>query len=437
MRMDDMMGNPEHEQMRAHDQQATDQHATGTSAQQEPSAVSGGCADGAAGAIPEDDRLESYRFHLPEDQIAQHPAPERGGSRLLVLDRRGAGAGTLNHARFADLCDHLPEGCLLVANNSKVLPARLLGLRPTGGKVEFLLLTPLPLLEGLAGGDAGAGSRRDSTGEGLRDEGEGWRSVPAEGLLRASKKIRTGDVMDFGPHLRVEVIQPGDFGRSAVRLHWMGDLRQLFLQQGHLPLPPYIRRETGAATPDAQEDRDRYQTVYADDSRLGSVAAPTAGLHFTDDLRARLAATDRQWAEVTLYVGYGTFSPVRCADIRQHAMHREYIEVGEATAAAIRAAKAEGRPVVTVGTTSTRTLEGTVRACGEVRAFTGWTDIFIKPGYRFTVADHIITNFHLPESSLLMLVSAFAGRTRVLSAYAEAVARGYRFFSYGDAMLLL
>ncbi|NHZ47938.1 tRNA preQ1(34) S-adenosylmethionine ribosyltransferase-isomerase QueA [Nitratidesulfovibrio liaohensis] len=442
MRMDDTMGNTGHEQMRAPDQQAPnrhdpDQHATGTSAQQEPSAVSGGCADGAAGAIPEDDRLESYRFHLPEDQIAQHPAPQRGGSRLLVLDRRGAGAGTLAHARFADLCDHLPEGCLLVANNSKVLPARLLGLRPTGGKVEFLLLTPLPLLEELAGGDTGTGSRRDSTGEGLRDEGEGWLSVPAEGLLRASKKIRTGDVMDFGPHLRVEVIQPGDFGRSAVRLHWRGDLRQLFLAQGHLPLPPYIRRETGAVTPDAQEDRDRYQTVYADDSRLGSVAAPTAGLHFTDDLRARLAATDRQWAEVTLYVGYGTFSPVRCADIRQHAMHREYIEVGEATAAAIRAAKAEGRPVVTVGTTSTRTLEGTVRACGEVRAFTGWTDIFIKPGYRFTVADHIITNFHLPESSLLMLVSAFAGRRRVLSAYAEAVARGYRFFSYGDAMLLL
>lgn len=378
------------------------------------------------GSIPEDDRLESYRFHLPEAQIAQHPAPERGGSRLLVLDRS---AGTLAHARFADLCDHLPEGCLLVANNSKVLPARLLGVRPTGGKVEFLLLTPLPLLEEMAHASGGR--------DGLHEEADGWRSVPAEGLLRASKKIRPGDIMDFGPHIRVEVVQPGDFGRSAVRLHWRGELRQLFLQQGHLPLPPYIRREADAATPDAQEDRDRYQTVYADDSRLGSVAAPTAGLHFTDELRARLAATDRQWAEVTLYVGYGTFSPVRCADIRQHAMHREYIEVGEATAAAIRKAKAEGRPVVTVGTTSTRTLEGTVRACGEVRAFTGWTDIFIKPGYRFTVADHIITNFHLPESSLLMLVSAFAGRGRVLAAYEEAVARGYRFFSYGDAMLLL
>jgi len=385
-----------------------------------------------AGSVPEDHRLESYRFHLPEAQIAQHPSPERGGSRLLVLDRRTVekgGAGTLSHARFADLCDHLPEGCLLVANNSKVLPARLLGLRPTGGKVEFLLLTPLPLLEELPHASAGR--------DGVRDDADGWRSVPAEGLLRASKKIRPGDVMDFGPHIRVEVVQPGDFGRSAVRLHWRGDLRGLFLEQGHLPLPPYIRRENTAQTEDAPEDRDRYQTVYADDARLGSVAAPTAGLHFTDRLRDRLAATDRQWAEVTLYVGYGTFSPVRCADIRQHAMHREYIEVSEATAAAIRKAKAEGRPVVTVGTTSTRTLEGTVRACGEVRAFTGWTDIFIKPGYRFTVADHIITNFHLPESSLLMLVSAFAGRGRVLAAYEEAVARGYRFFSYGDAMLLL
>ena len=421
MDTDDTMGNTGNEQMR-----------TTT----EPAADTDTMTGNDKGIVPEDDRLESYRFHLPEDQIAQHPAPERGGSRLLVLDRRASGPGTLTHARFADLCDYLPEGCLLVANNSKVLPARLLGLRPTGGKVEFLLLTPLPLLEELAGGDSGMGDAARKS-DGLREEGDGWRSVPAEGLLRASKKIRPGDVMDFGPHLRVEVIQPGDFGRSAVRLHWRGELRQLFLQQGHLPLPPYIRRETGAATPDAQEDRDRYQTVYADDSRLGSVAAPTAGLHFTDGLRARLAATDRQWAEVTLYVGYGTFSPVRCADIRQHAMHREYIEVSEATAAAIRAAKAEGRPVVTVGTTSTRTLEGTVRACGEVRAFTGWTDIFIKPGYRFTVADHIITNFHLPESSLLMLVSAFAGRTRVLAAYAEAVARGYRFFSYGDAMLLL
>lgn len=412
MRMDDTMGNTGHDLTRA----ATEP-GTGT--------------DG----VPEDDRLESYRFHLPEDRIAQHPAPERGGSRLLVLDRRTgrAGGAGLTHARFADLCDHLPEGCLLVANNSKVLPARLLGVRPTGGKVEFLLLTPLPLLEEMAG----TADRVASTHDGLRDEAGGWRSVPAEGLLRASKKIRPGDVMSFGPDLSVEVTEPGDFGRSAVRLHWRGELRRLFLEQGHLPLPPYIRRETGADTEDAPEDRERYQTVYADDSRLGSVAAPTAGLHFTDDLRARLAATDRQWAEVTLYVGYGTFSPVRCADIRHHAMHREHIEVGEATAAAIRKAKAEGRPVVTVGTTSTRTLEGTVRACGEVRAFTGWTDIFIRPGYRFTVADHIITNFHLPESSLLMLVSAFAGRRRVLAAYEEAVAQGYRFFSYGDAMLLL
>lgn len=435
MRMDDTMGNTGNEQ-----KHATSVSVTDKTERRIPAALSGGGTDGAAGTVPEDDRLESYRFHLPEDQIAQHPAPERGGSRLLVLDRRAegkGGAGTLTHARFADLCDHLPEGCLLVANNSKVLPARLLGVRPTGGKVEFLLLTPLPLLEELAGGDGGKSDAAARKTDGLRDAGDGWYSVPAEGLLRASKKIRPGDSMDFGPDLRVEVIQPGDFGRSAVRLHWRGNLRQLFLEQGHLPLPPYIRRETSTGSQDAPEDRDRYQTVYADDSRLGSVAAPTAGLHFTDELRARLAATDRKWAEVTLYVGYGTFSPVRCADIRQHAMHREYIEVSEATAAAIRAAKAEGRPVVTVGTTSTRTLEGTVRACGEVRAFAGWTDIFIKPGYRFTVADHIITNFHLPESSLLMLVSAFAGRTRVLSAYEEAVARGYRFFSYGDAMLLL
>lgn len=387
-----------------------------------------GAGSGADGA-PEDNHLESYRFHLPEDQIAQCPAPERGGSRLLVLDRGARTADALTHAGFADLCAHLPEGCLLVANNSKVLPARLTGVRPTGGKVEFLLLTPLPLLER---------PEQDAHGrDGWRDEGGGWRSAPAEGLLRAGGKIRPGDGMTFGDAIRVEVRTTEEFGRCAVRLHWRGELRRAFLERGRLPLPPYIRRESGPETPDRPEDRDRYQTVYADDTRLGSVAAPTAGLHFTDALRARLAATDRGWAEVTLYVGYGTFSPVRCADIRHHRMHREYIEVDEAAAVAIRRARAEGRAVVTVGTTSTRTLEGVVRACGEVRPFAGWTDMFIRPGYRFTVADHILTNFHLPESSLLMLVAAFAGRTRVLAAYAEAVARGYRFFSYGDAMLLL
>lgn len=356
--------------------------------------------------------LASYTYDLPEDQIAQHPSGERGGSRLLVLDRT---TGVVTHSTFADLCEHLPKGALLVVNNSKVLPARLLGHRPTGGKVEFLLLTPLPLITPLATTTATE---------------PGWQVAEVEGLLRASKPLRPGDVLAFGEHIRVEVVQRGEFGRSKVLLHWHGDLPQLFVDNGHLPLPPYIRRGDGA------EDRSRYQTVYAREDRLGSVAAPTAGLHFTPALRDALAARGHQWAEVTLYVGYGTFSPVRCEDIREHAMHREFIEVTEATVEAIRNAKAEGRPVVAVGTTSSRVLEGVVRECGELVPFSGWTDIFIYPGYVFKVVDHLITNFHLPESSLLMLVSALTGREKMLAAYEEAVREGYRFFSYGDAMLI-
>lgn len=368
--------------------------------------------DDATGA---DFLLTGYDYELPEDRIAQHPPETRGLSRLLVLDRT---AGALTHARFADLADHLPEGALLVANNSKVLPARLLGHRPTGGKVEFLLLTPLPLVTPLAATAHSGGVE------------PGWSVAEVEGLLRASKPLRPGDELAFGEDIRVEVVRKGDFGRSTVLLHWRGELAALFAREGHLPLPPYIRRADG------DEDRDRYQTVFAREDRLGSVAAPTAGLHFTPALRETLAARGHGWAEVTLYVGYGTFSPVRCADIREHAMHREYVEVTRETVDAVARAKAEGRPVVAVGTTSCRVLEGVTAACGRLEAFTGWTDIFMYPGYDFKVVDHLITNFHLPESSLLMLVSAFAGRERVLAAYREAIDEGYRFFSYGDAMLL-
>lgn len=368
--------------------------------------------DDATGA---DFLLSGYDYELPEDRIAQHPPVERGLSRLLVLDRT---TGERIHARFADLAEHLPEGALLVANNSKVLPARLLGHRPTGGKVEFLLLTPLPLVTPLAAGPA------SGTVE------PGWCVAEVEGLLRASKPLRPGDTLSFGDDLQVEVVHKGEFGRSMVLLFWRGELATLFAREGHLPLPPYIRRADG------DEDRDRYQTVFAREDRLGSVAAPTAGLHFTPSLRETLTARGHQWAEVTLYVGYGTFSPVRCADIRDHAMHREYVEVTAETVEAIRRAKADGRPVVAVGTTSCRVLEGVATAKGTLEPYAGWTDIFMYPGYTFKVVDHLITNFHLPESSLLMLVSAFAGRERVLATYREAIEEGYRFFSYGDAMLL-
>lgn len=397
--------------------------------------------------------LHSYAFDLPEERIAQHPAPERGGSRLMVLPRAG---GSPRIASFADLPFWLPENCLLVANNSRVIPARLWGKRPGGGKVECLLLTPPPLLA--------------SAPSSAHPVGSGWREADAEALLRPAKRIRPGDRLAFSDDLTVELLEHGPFGRCRVRLFWPGNLLRILERHGVTPLPPYIRRcapeaahtpvqGTGPETePDAtlpapaeaalfrDKDRERYQTVYSREDKAGSVAAPTAGLHFTPDMRARLAASGREWAEVTLYVGYGTFSPVRSPDIRDHAMHAEYVELPEETAAAIARAKNQGRPVIAVGTTSARVLEGAFAARPADAAdemppkpapFCGQTDIFIYPGKPFRVIDGLITNFHLPESSLLMLVCALAGRERVLDAYQQAIAADFRFFSYGDAMLIV
>jgi S-adenosylmethionine:tRNA ribosyltransferase-isomerase len=358
--------------------------------------------------IPEDYRLSSYDYKLPEDRIAQEPAQRRDGSRLLILDRA---AETLTPARFRDLLDHLPDNCLLVANNSRVIPARIFGNKPTGGHVEFLLLTPLPLIE-------------------PKEEG-GWFTARTEGLLRASKGPKKGTVVTFAEDFFLTAEERGEFGRWQVTLRWKGDLTVLFNTHGHLPLPPYIKR------PDGEADRERYQTTYSNTAKTGSVAAPTAGLHFTPELRERIRAKGIEWAEVTLYVGYGTFSPVRCPDIRDHRMHAEYIEVSEETAETIRKAKAQGRPVIAVGTTSARTLEGMVREAGSIRQFSGETDIFISPGYTFQVVDGILTNFHLPESSLIIMISALAGRKSILEAYAFALKNNFRFFSYGDAMLIL
>lgn len=375
---------------------------------------------------PEDLLLSSYVYDLPEERIAQHPAVVRGQSRLMVVNRAEA---CREHSSFADICEHLPKGALLVVNNSKVLPARLLGHRASGGKVEFLMLTPLPLVamqEASQGTVLDVITLAEDASEGLGP----WHMAEVEGLLKASKALRQGEVLDFGPQLKVEVIHKGDFGRSRVNLFWQGDLGERFANQGHLPLPPYIRRE------DAVADHERYQTVFAREDKLGSVAAPTAGLHFTPEIRQRLADHGVEWAEVTLYVGYGTFSPVRCDHILDHEMHAEYVTITAETVEAIARAKAEGRPVVAVGTTSSRVLEGVATQHGELVPYTGWINIFMYPGYDFKVVDQLITNFHLPESSLLMLVSAFAGRKKMLEAYEEAVAMEYRFFSYGDAMLL-
>lgn len=354
-----------------------------------------------------DFQLKSYDYELPEERIAQQPADKRDQSRLLVLDRD---TGKRTIASFHDLKQFLPEGALLVANNSRVIPARIFGSKPTGGKVEFLLLTPLPLIE--------------------EHEEDGWKTARVEGLLRASKTPKPGTRITFSDEFSLTAEEQGHFGRWAVDLKWRGELEELFTSMGHLPLPPYIKR------PDTPEDAERYQTVYSNTDKIGSVAAPTAGLHFTPELRAELADAGFEWAEVTLYVGYGTFSPVRCEDIRRHQMHHEYIEVSAETAAAIRRAKAEGRPVVAVGTTSARTLEGMYRELAEVGEFSGETDIFIMPGYRFRVVDCLLTNFHLPESSLIIMVSALAGRKTILDAYGFALENGFRFFSYGDAMLI-
>ncbi|BCS89029.1 tRNA preQ1(34) S-adenosylmethionine ribosyltransferase-isomerase QueA [Pseudodesulfovibrio sediminis] len=357
--------------------------------------------------IDQDYLLESYNFELPEENIAQAPADRRDGSRLLVLNRKEE---SLTPVNFTDLLEYLPKNALLVANNSRVIPARIFGSKATGGKVEFLLLTPLPLIE--------------------KKEENGWQIARVEGLLRASKTPKQGTEVTFADTFKLIPEEAGPFGRWQVTLKWKGDLTKLFSEHGHLPLPPYIKR------PDSTADRERYQTTYSDESKTGSVAAPTAGLHFTPELRQKLANNGFEWAEVTLYVGYGTFSPVRCTDIRDHAMHSEYIEVPEATAHAIRQAKKEGRPVIAVGTTSARTLEGMFREIGNVSEFKGETDIFITPGYTFNVIDGILTNFHLPESSLIIMISALAGRKTILSAYEFALENGFRFFSYGDAMLI-
>ncbi len=360
----------------------------------------------------EDFKLSSYVFDLPDEQIAQFPPTNRGGSRLLCLNRK---TGEVVHSNFTSLGDFLPKNALLVANNSRVLHARLIGVRPSSGKVEFLLLTPLPLLL--------------SAPTPVRGR-DGWQEAEAEGLVRAGGRVYDGDVFTFGARIEVTIVEAGPFGQRRVKLAWSGNLADAFAAAGHIPLPPYIKR------PDEDEDKVRYQTIFARDDKTGSIAAPTAGLHFTGDLRASLEQDGFSFSEITLYVGYGTFSPIRADDIRRHRMHREYVEVPESTADALAEAKKTGRPVVAVGTTSARALEGVNELCGKIQPFAGWTDIFIYPSRRFKVVDAMLTNFHLPESSLLVMVSAFAGRKQIIDAYHEAVQAGYQFFSYGDAMLI-
>jgi S-adenosylmethionine:tRNA ribosyltransferase-isomerase len=337
-------------------------------------------------------RRSDFHYDLPEDRIAQAPLPERSASRLLVLD--GA-IGALADRRFTDLPDLLRPGDLLVLNDTRVIPARLLGRKPTGGAVEVLV-------------------------ERVLDE----RRLLAH--LRASKPPAGGTLLELEGDLPLRVLgRVGDLFDLAYEGE--GSVVEALERRGRTPLPPYIRRPAGP------EDAERYQTVYA--RRAGAVAAPTAGLHFDAALLGVLAAKGVETAHVTLHVGAGTFLPVRVDRLEEHRMHQEWVDVPAPVVAAVQAARARGGRVVAVGTTVVRALE-TASAAGDVRPFAGETDLFIYPGYRFRSVDAVVTNFHLPESTLLMLVCAFAGTAPVLAAYRHAVAAGYRFFSYGDAMFV-
>ena len=343
--------------------------------------------------------IGEFDYELPPAAIAQAPLPERDASRLLVLDRS---TGAIRHHVFRDLPELLAPGDLVVVNRTRVFPARLLGYRRNGGAAEVLLLRPL------------VGSTE-------------W-----EALLRPGRRLRIGDTVLVADEITVAVESGnlGPDGRRRVRLSARsGDVAEAVHRLGHTPLPPYVTR------PDAPEDRERYQTVYAREE--GSVAAPTAGLHFTEALLSRLDAHGIERAEVVLHVGPGTFRPVKTERVEDHRVGAEPFVVPEAAASAIGRARARSSRVVAVGTTTVRALESAARHDGTVEATAGQTDCVIVPGFSFRVADALITNFHLPRSSLLLLVSAFAGRERVLAAYAEAIRRGYRFYSYGDAMLLL
>ncbi len=339
-------------------------------------------------------KKEEFYFDLPEELIAQDPLEERSSSRLLVLDRE---TGETEHHVFKDIVSYLNPGDCLVINDTKVIPARLIGSKVgTDAKIEVLLLK--------------------------RKQNDVW-----ETLVKPGKKAKPGTKISFGDGLLVgEVLDVVEEGNRLIQFSYAGIFEEILDQLGQMPLPPYITHQL--------EDKNRYQTVYAKHS--GSAAAPTAGLHFTPELLREIEEKGVQIARVTLHVGLGTFRPVKVENILEHHMHSEFYQIDEEAAEKINAAKDSGNRVICVGTTSCRTVESAADADGRMRATSGWTEIFIYPGYKFKVLDCLITNFHLPESTLIMLVSALAGREHVLAAYEEAVKERYRFFSFGDAMFI-
>jgi S-adenosylmethionine:tRNA ribosyltransferase-isomerase len=375
--------------------------------------------------------VRDFDFDLPPELIAQEPARERTAARLLHLSRDN---GALTHSTVADLPRFLRAGDLLVVNNTRVFPARLVGRRvPSGGRVECLLIRRLPTEPGPASAEdvpvrQAPQSDAGRSQVGLNSDAEFW-----ETLMHPGQKLKPGARVVFeGPcTLRGEVLERHFFGRRIVRL-WTddgSDVSAAIDAIGHVPLPPYIKRDAGDA------DRDRYQTMFA--RARGSVAAPTAGLHFTPALLDALTQHGVEVAELTLHVGYGTFQPVRVDRVENHHLEAEQYEISDAAAASINRALDAGRRVIAVGTTSTRTLEAVgATSDGRITPGTGAIDLFIYPGFVFRIIGGLLTNFHLPRSSLLMLVAAFAGRECVLAAYHAAFADGYRFYSYGDAMLI-
>ncbi|NMA68368.1 MAG: tRNA preQ1(34) S-adenosylmethionine ribosyltransferase-isomerase QueA [Desulfitobacterium sp.] len=340
-------------------------------------------------------QLEDFDFHLPQELIAQHPVEPRDSSRLMVIHR---GSGEIAHHRFWELEDLLKPGDLLVVNNTKVIPARLMGEKVgTKGKIECLLLKRL--------------------------EKDVW-----ETLLKPGKRLKIGQEVSFGDGLLIgKLLEILPNGNRLIQFSYEGVFEEILDSLGNMPLPPYIT--------ETLEDRERYQTVYA--KERGSAAAPTAGLHFTPQLLEKLEEKNIQVVEVLLHVGLGTFRPVKTDNIKDHVMHSEYYRVSQEVAQTINEAKAQGRRVIAVGTTACRTLESVATEEGLIKAGEGWTDIFIYPGYKFKVLDGLLTNFHFPKSTLLMLVSAFVDREKILEAYKLAVREKYRFYSFGDAMLIL
>ncbi|MFQ9715572.1 MAG: tRNA preQ1(34) S-adenosylmethionine ribosyltransferase-isomerase QueA [Blautia sp.] len=340
-------------------------------------------------------KTSDFNYELPQELIAQDPLEDRSSSRLLHLDRS---TGEISHGTFRDILGYLRAGDCLVINDTKVIPARLFGHKEdTGAVIELLLLK--------------------------RRENDIW-----ETLVKPGKKAKIGTKLVFGDGiLKGEILDVVDEGNRLIQFHYQGIFEEILDQLGEMPLPPYITHKL--------QDKNRYQTVYA--KHEGSAAAPTAGLHFTPELLAQVRAAGVEIAHVTLHVGLGTFRPVKVEDVSNHHMHSEFYVVEEEQAQLINRAKVSGNRVICVGTTSCRTLESATDEDGILRAGSGWTDIFIYPGYRFKMMDGLVTNFHLPESTLLMLVSAFAGKEKVMAAYEEAVEERYRFFSFGDAMMIL